>query len=52
MAFYHHLENDMRQKTRKPIEEMQIDQVKLDVNSRDDIPPLLKGLQYIRPVPK
>ena len=37
----------MRQKTRKPIDEMQIDQVKLDPHSRDDIPQLLKGLQYI-----
>lgn len=37
----------MRQKTRKPVEEMQIDQVNLDSNSRDDIPQLLKGLQYI-----
>ena len=37
----------MRQKTRKPIDEMQIDQVQLDANSRDDIPQLLKGLQYI-----
>jgi len=37
----------MRQKTRKPIDEMQVDQVKLDANSRDDIPQLLKGLQYI-----
>jgi hypothetical protein len=37
----------MRQKTRKPLDEMQIDQVKLDPNSRDDIPQLLKGLQYI-----
>ena len=37
----------MRQKTRKPIDEMQVDQVTLDANSRDDIPQLLKGLQYI-----
>jgi len=37
----------MRQKTRKPVEEMQIDQVDLDSNSRDDIPQLLKGLQHI-----
>jgi hypothetical protein len=37
----------MRQKTRKPIDEMQVDQVQLDANSRDDIPQLLKGLQYI-----
>ena len=37
----------MRQKTRKPVEEMQIDQVNLDSNSRDDIPQLLKGLQYL-----
>ena len=37
----------MRQPTRKPIEEMQIDQVKLEFSSRDDIPQLLRGLQYI-----
>ena len=37
----------MRQKTRKPVEEMQIDQVKLELNSRDDIPQVLRGLQYI-----
>ena len=34
----------MRQKTRKPIDEMQVDQVKLDANSRDDIPQLLKKI--------
>ena len=37
----------MRQQTRKPLEEMQIDQVKLELNSRDDIPQVLRGLQYI-----
>jgi hypothetical protein len=37
----------MRQKTRKPIDEMQVDQGTLEANSRDDIPQLLKGLQYI-----
>jgi len=37
----------MRQQTRKPLEEMQIDQVKLELNSRDDIPQVLGGLQYI-----
>ena len=37
----------MRQPTRKPIEEMQIDQVKLELNSRDDIPQRLRGLQDI-----
>jgi transposase, IS5 family len=37
----------MRQQTRKPIEEMQVDQVKLELNSRDDIPQILGGLQYI-----
>ena len=31
----------MRQQTRKPIEEMQVDQVKLELNSRDDIPQVL-----------
>lgn len=47
MAPYRISRNNMRQKTRKPIDEMQIDQVTLDANSRDDIPQLLKGLQYI-----
>ena len=37
----------MRQQTRKPLEEMQIDQVKLELNSRDDIPQVLRGLQYL-----
>jgi len=37
----------MRQQTRKPIAEMQVDQAKLDSNSRDDIPQVLRGLQYI-----
>lgn len=37
----------MRHKTRKSMAEMQVDQVQLDSNSRDDIPQLLKGLQYI-----
>lgn len=47
MAPYLISRKNMRQKTRKPLDEMQIDQVKLDPNSRDDIPQLLKGLQYI-----
>ena len=47
MAPYRISRKNMRQKTRKPIDEMQIDQVQLDANSRDDIPQLLKGLQYI-----
>jgi hypothetical protein len=37
----------MRQPTRKPIEEMQVDQANLDFNSRADIPQILGGLQYI-----
>jgi hypothetical protein len=37
----------MRQPTRKSIEEMQVDQAKLELNSRDDIPQILMGLQYI-----
>jgi hypothetical protein len=37
----------MREQTRKSIEEMQIDQVNLELNSRDDIPQILMGLQYI-----
>ena len=46
MAPYRIPRKNMRQKTRKPIDEMQIDQVQLDAHSRDDIPQLLKGLQY------
>jgi hypothetical protein len=37
----------MREQTRKSIEEMQIDQVNPELNSRDDIPQILRGLQYI-----
>ena len=37
----------MREQTRKLVEEMQIDQVNLESNSRDDIPQILRGLQYI-----
>ena len=37
----------MRQSTRKPIAEMQVDRANLDSNSCDDIPQILKGLQYI-----
>lgn len=37
----------MRELTRKPIEEMEIDKVELEIRSRDDIPQILKGLQYI-----
>jgi transposase, IS5 family len=37
----------MRQHTRKPIKDLQMDQVKLGLNSRDDIPQILRGLQYI-----
>lgn len=37
----------MRELTRKPIEEMDIDQLELELDSRDDIPQLLKGLHYI-----
>jgi hypothetical protein len=37
----------MREQTRKSVEEMQIDQVNLELNSRDDIPQILRGLQYI-----
>ena len=37
----------MRELTRKPIEEMEIDKVELELRSRDDIPQILKGLQYI-----
>lgn len=37
----------MRELTRKSIEEMNIDQIELELDSRDDIPQLLGGLQYI-----
>lgn len=37
----------MRELTRKPIEAMDIDKIELELNSRDDIPQLLKGLEYI-----
>jgi hypothetical protein len=37
----------VRELTRKPIEEMDIDKVELELHSRDDIPQILKGLQYI-----
>ena len=37
----------MRELTPKPIEEMDIDKLELELDSRDDIPQLLKGLQYI-----
>jgi transposase, IS5 family len=47
MAPYRIPRKHMRQKTRKPIDEMQIEHVQLDAHSRDDIPQLLKGLQYI-----
>ncbi|MFO1434336.1 MAG: ISNCY family transposase [Candidatus Competibacteraceae bacterium] len=37
----------MREFTCKPIEKMDIDKIELELNSRDDIPQLIKGLQYI-----
>jgi hypothetical protein len=37
----------VRELTRKPLEEMHIDKVTLALRSRDDIPQVLKGLQYI-----
>ncbi len=37
----------MRQQTKRPIEEMGISEITFDPKSRDDIPPLLRGLQYI-----
>ena len=47
-VFYrHHEETIVRELTRKPIEEMEIDKVELELRSRDDIPQILKGLQYI-----
>ncbi|MCP4372187.1 MAG: ISNCY family transposase [Deltaproteobacteria bacterium] len=37
----------MRKFTRKDLDEMDIPEIELDPKSRDDIPQLLKGLQYI-----
>ena len=37
----------MRQRTRNPIEDTQVDRIELELNSRDDIPQVLRGLQYI-----
>ena len=37
----------MRNFTYKPIEEMEIDKMELESDSRDDIPQLIKGLHYI-----
>jgi hypothetical protein len=37
----------MRELTPKPIEEMDIDKLELELDSRDDIPQLLKGLHSI-----
>jgi hypothetical protein len=37
----------MRKNTRKPIEDMQIDRARTDEKSRDDIPQLIFGLQFI-----
>ena len=47
MAFRLILRDHMRQPTRKPLAEMQVNPAKLDSNSRDDIPQILGGLQYI-----
>ncbi len=37
----------MREQTRKPLGNMQVDQAILEEKSRDDIPQLLEGLKYI-----
>ena len=37
----------MREQTRKPLSNMQVDQAILEEKSRDDIPQLLEGLKYI-----
>ena len=37
----------MRVFTYKPVEEMEIDQLELELDSRDDIPQLIEGLRYI-----
>jgi hypothetical protein len=37
----------MREQTRKPLGDMQVDQAILEEKSRDDIPQLLEGLKYI-----
>lgn len=41
----------MRAFTYKPIEEMDIDKIELELNSRDDIRQLIKGLHYILVTP-
>ena len=35
----------MREFTKRPIEEMELSEITFDPKSRDDIPPLLLGLQ-------
>jgi hypothetical protein len=42
----------MRQLTKLPIEDMAISEITFDPKSRDDIPPLLRGLQYIFTTPE
>ena len=37
----------MRRNTRKELDQMQISELALDDRSRDDIPPLLRGLQHL-----
>ena len=37
----------MRRFTRKEIHEMDLSEIEFDLKSRDDIPQLLRGLQYI-----
>ena len=37
----------MRELTKRPIEDMELSEITFDPKSRDDIPPLLLGLQYI-----
>ncbi len=42
----------MRKLTKLPIEDMAISEITFDPKSRDDIPPLLRGLQYIFTTPE
>lgn len=42
----------MRRITRKELDQMQISELKLDEKSRDDIPPLLRGLQHLFMTPE
>jgi hypothetical protein len=44
VCYCHPGDSIRRELTRKPIEEMAIDKLELELDSRDDIPQLLQGL--------